>query len=125
MDDINIGGGLGGTVSLTTGYARNPLAVTDPGGTQQLALVSGESFVDVGAAITYDRYRLYLNIPIPLSITGNSGTLGPYQLIAPSLSVGVNPDTVSDPRIGFDRVRDMKVEVKRHDATPSSPQSGR
>lgn len=102
MDDINISGGLGGAISLTGGYARNPLEVTSPGPARQLALVSGESFVDVGAAITYDRYRWYLDIPIPLSVTGNSGTIGQYQLTAPSFSVGGNPDTISDPRIGFD-----------------------
>jgi hypothetical protein len=102
MDDINISGGLGGAVSLTGGYARNPLEVTSPGNTPQLALVSGESFVNIGAAITYDRFRVYLNIPVPLSVTGNSGTLGSYQLTAPSVNSGSNPDTVSDPRIGFD-----------------------
>src|ERR1022692_4869746 len=51
MDDINISGGLGGAISLTGGYARNPLEVTNPGSTQRLALVSGESFLDVGVAI--------------------------------------------------------------------------
>lgn len=102
MDDINIGGGLGGAVSFTTGYSRNPLQLTSPDGKQRLTLVSGESFADFSAAITYDRYRVYLNIPVPLSVTGNSGILGPYQLTAPSLSVGANPDTVSDTRLGFD-----------------------
>ena len=102
MDDVKIGGGLGGAVSLTTGYARNPLEVTSPDGRQRLALVSGEAFLDVGVAVTYDRYRVYLNIPVPLSVTGNSGILGPYQLTAPSLSIGANPDTVSDTRLGFD-----------------------
>jgi len=101
MDDINISSGLGGAISLTTGYARNPLQVASDG-TQRLALVSGEAFADLSAAVTYDRYRVYLNIPVPLSVTGNSGTLGPYQLTAPSLSIGANPDTVSDPRLGFD-----------------------
>jgi hypothetical protein len=102
MDDLNISGGLGGAVSLTGGYARNPLEVSGPGDGGQLALISGESFVDIGAAITYDRFRLYLNIPVPLTVTGNSGTLGQYQFTAPSVSTGTNPDTVSDPRIGFD-----------------------
>jgi hypothetical protein len=102
MDDLNISGGLGGAISLTGGYARNPFEVTNPGATQKLALVSGESFIDIGAAITYNRYQFYLNIPMPLSVTGNSGTIGPYQLTAPSLSIGANPDTISDPRIGFD-----------------------
>ncbi len=102
MDNINISGGLGGAISLTGGYARNPLEITNPGGTQRLALVSGESFVDIGAAVTYDRFRMYLNIPVPLTVTGNSGVLGQYQLTAPSLNIGANPDTISDPRIGFD-----------------------
>jgi hypothetical protein len=102
MDDLNISGGLGGAISLTGGYARNPFEVTSSGGAQRLDLVSGESFVDIGAAVTYDRFRFYLNIPLPLTVTGNSGTLGQYQLTAPSLSLGANPDTISDPRIGFD-----------------------
>src|ERR1022692_547490 len=55
MDDINISGGLGGAMSLTGGYAGNPLEVTVPGSAQRLGLVSGESFVDLGAAITYVR----------------------------------------------------------------------
>ena len=102
LDDIDFGGGLGGAVSVATGFARNPLVVTSADGRQRVTLVSGEAFLDVGAAITRDRYRLYVNIPVPLTVTGNSGTLGPYQLTAPSLSVGANPDTVSDTRLGFD-----------------------
>jgi hypothetical protein len=102
MDDLSMSGGLGGAISLTTGYARNPLKVTGPDGTQRLALVSGEAFVDIGAAVTYDRYRVYLNFPVPLDVTGMSGTLGPYQLSAPSVSIGTNPDSISDPRLGFD-----------------------
>lgn len=102
MDDLNISAGLGGAISLTGGYARNPLEITGPTHTQRVILVSGESFVDVGATITYERFRLYLNIPVPLSVAGNSGVIGPYQLTAPSLNIGASPDTVSDPRIGFD-----------------------
>ena len=102
VDDLNISGGLGGAVSLTGGYARNPLEVTAPGNTQQPALVSGQSFVNLGASLTYDRFRVYLNLPVPFGVTGSSGTLGPYQLTAPTVSTGTNPDTISDPRIGFD-----------------------
>lgn len=102
LDDLNLSGGLGGAVSLISGYARNPLQVAGPGNNQPLALVSGESFVNVGAAVTYERFRVYLNLPVPLSVTGNGGTLGMYQLTAPSVNTGSNPDTVSDPRIGFD-----------------------
>jgi hypothetical protein len=116
MDDLNISGGFGGAISLTSGYARNPLVVTNPDGSQNLAVVSNEAFVDVGIAATYHRYRVYLNLPVPLAVTGNSGTLagttGPYQLNAPSVSAGTNPDTVSDTRLGFD----MRLAGKPGDA---------
>src|ERR1700685_3919264 len=56
MDDLDIGGRLGGAVSLTSGYARNPLVITGPDG-KKLAVVSEEAFVDFGAAITHDRFR--------------------------------------------------------------------
>src|ERR1035441_9008475 len=68
MDDINMSGGLGGAISLTTGYSRNPLVVTSPDGSQRVTLVSDEAFVDFGAAVTYDRYRVYLNLPVPLLV---------------------------------------------------------
>jgi len=102
MDDVSLSGGLGGAISLTTGYSRNPLEVTSPDGTRRLILVSSEAFLDVGMAVTYDRYRFYFNFPVPLLVTGNSGTLGPYQLTAPSLNIATNPDTISDSRVGFD-----------------------
>jgi hypothetical protein len=102
MDDLDISGRLGGALSLTSGYARNPLVITGPDGKQKLAIVSEEAFVDFGAAITHDRFRGYIDFPVPLLLSGTSGTLGAYQFTAPSVSFGTNPDTVSDPRIGFD-----------------------
>src|ERR1700733_4282897 len=102
MDDLDISGRLGGAVSLSSGYARSPLVITGPDGSQKLAVVSEEAFVDIGGAITHDRFRGYLNFPMPLLVTGTSGTLGSYQFTAPSVSLGTNPDTVSDPRIGLD-----------------------
>src|ERR1700679_2758805 len=65
MDDLNISGGFGGAVSLTGGYARNPLVVPNPGATP-IALVSSQAFVDVGLAATYHRYRIYVNLPVPV-----------------------------------------------------------
>src|SRR5260370_6599760 len=102
MDDLNISGGLGGAVELTSGYARKPLEVTSPQVQTRLPLVSDEAFADAGIAATYERYRVYLNFPIPFLVSGPSGMLGPVQLNAPAVSVGTNPDGVSDPRIGFD-----------------------
>jgi hypothetical protein len=65
--------------------------------------VSDEVFADIGLAVTYDRWRLYVNLDAPLVIQGDSGTLGGYQFTAPTVSVAKgNPDTLSDPRIGLD-----------------------
>ena len=102
MDDLDISGRLGGAIELTSGYARNPLVITGPDGQQKLAVVSEEAFIDIGAAVTYDRFRGYINFPMPLLLSGTSGTLGAYQFAAPSVSLGTNPDTISDPRIGVD-----------------------
>ena len=102
MDDLDISGQLGGAIAATSGYERNPLVITGPSGKQALAVVSQEAFLDIGASVTYSRFRGYVNFPIPLLVTGTSGTLGPYQFTAPSLTLGTNPDTVSDTRIGVD-----------------------
>jgi hypothetical protein len=91
---------LGGAISLTTGYSRNPFVVSD--GAQRLIVVANEAFADVGLAVTYHRFRVYLNIPLPLEVAGNSGRVGPFQVAAPSLNIAHNPDTISDSRLGFD-----------------------
>jgi hypothetical protein len=71
MDDLDMRGGLGGAVALTTGYAMKPLRVTD--GSQHLAVVSDQAFADFGFAVTYERWRLYLNLHMPLVTEGQSG----------------------------------------------------
>jgi len=35
-------------------------------------------------------------------VSGTSGTVGPYQFSAPSVNLGSRPDTIADPRLGFD-----------------------
>jgi hypothetical protein len=102
MDDLDISGRLGGAVSFTSGYARNPLVITDPDSKQTLAVVSEEAFLDIGAAVTYNRFRGYIDFPMPLEVSGTSGTLGPNQFTAPSVSLGTTPDTIYDPRLGVD-----------------------
>lgn len=102
MDDLDISGRLGDAIALSSGYAQNPLVITGPDGKQVLAVVSEEAFLDIGAAITYDRFRGYINFPMPLLLSGTSRTLGQYQFTAPSVSLGTTPDTISDPRIGVD-----------------------
>jgi hypothetical protein len=105
MDDLDLHGGLGGAMSMTTGYARDPLRVTD--GSQHLAVVSDQVITDFGFAVTYDRWRLYLNLDAPLYAKGQCDaqghcTVGNYQLTAPSLDLGSHPDTLADARIGVD-----------------------
>ncbi len=100
MDALDMRGGLGGTMGMSVGYARNPLQVGS--GTQRLAVVSDQAFTDFGVAVTYDRFRLYLNLDLPLTLQGDSGTVGPYHFNSPSVDVASHPDTLSDPRIGVD-----------------------
>jgi hypothetical protein len=102
MDDLDMRGGLGGGIAVSGGYARKPLRVTTSDGSQRLAVVSDQAFADVGAAVTYDRYRLYFNLDSPLSVSGEGGPVGGYFLKAPSVGLGSNPDTFSDVRAGFD-----------------------
>jgi OmpA-OmpF porin, OOP family len=111
MDTLDMHGGLGGAMALTTGYAHDPLRVGAGGGSQGLTVVADEALADFGFAATYDRFRLYINLDMPLDVTGNCGTVGAYKFTAPSSGLpftpsGVNPETVpdafADGRVGVD-----------------------
>jgi hypothetical protein len=102
MDDLSMHGGFGGAISLSGGYERDPLRVATTDGAQHLALVSALATTSIGLAATYDRFRLYLDLGRPVASSGESGVVGGYQLTAPSASPGPNPDTIADPRVGFD-----------------------
>jgi len=82
MDDLGMHGGYGGAMSVTGGYARDPLAPT----------VTDEAFMSIGLALSYDRFRLYLDLTSPLAVKGSG----------PSEDIGNAPDLISDPRLGFD-----------------------
>jgi len=82
MDDLGMHGGFGGAISLTGGYARQPLAPT----------VDDEAFMSIDLAASYDRFRVYLDLPSPLAVKG----------AGPSLDIGNAPDLIADPRVGFD-----------------------
>src|SRR5260370_41519297 len=100
MDALDMRGGLGGSFSLTVGYARNVWHLSD--GTQSIPIVSDQAVADLGAAVTYDRWRLYLNFEMPLAIKGQGGTIGGESYIGPSVDLGSSPDTLTDARIGVD-----------------------
>ncbi len=110
MDDLNLYGGLGGVLGLTTGYAAKPLRISD--GSQTLPVVSDQAFMDFWVAATFDRFRLYLNLDAPLLVDGVSGTVDNYRFSAPTappsvvpaphaVDLGANPDTMSDARVGI------------------------
>jgi hypothetical protein len=102
MDSLDMHGNLGGVMALTTGYARDPWRVRSSDGSQRLAVVSDDAFADFGFAVTYQRFRLYLNIDMPLAIEGQSGTVGGLSYTAPTVDPGSSPDALTDARIGFD-----------------------
>jgi hypothetical protein len=102
MDDLDMRGGLGGVIALSGGYAFRPLRLATTDGSQHLTLVSDQAFADIGMAVTYDRYRLYLNLTNPVVIDGEGGTIGDYRFTGPSVDIGSRPDLVADPRLGFD-----------------------
>ena len=97
MDDLRMQGGLGGAVSIALGYARRPLEVAG-----RLPVVSDQAFAEAALAVTYDRFRLSLIMTGPLAVSGSSGQVGAYQFTAPSAGLDQNPDTIADPRIGFE-----------------------
>ena len=71
-------------------------------GSQRLTLVSDQAFTDLGLAVTYDRWRVYLNLDVPLMTEGQGGTVGGYTFLTPKLDLGMQPDTISDARVGLD-----------------------
>jgi hypothetical protein len=100
MDALDMHGGLGGVMALTTGFSLDPLRVADAGG--HLNVVSDRGYADFGFAVTYDRYRLYLNMDAPFVSEGGSGIASGHAFSGPSLALPNSPDTLSDARIGFD-----------------------
>jgi hypothetical protein len=100
MDDLRMPQGLNGALDLSVGFARNPLSMSSGG--SRLTVVSDEIVGDIGAAVSYDGFRLYMDFPMPLYLVGNSGTFGGYTFTAPKVNPGLNPDTIADFRFGFD-----------------------
>jgi hypothetical protein len=82
MDALDMRGGLGWDLSLTTSYARDPLRV------QQLTVVSDEALADLGLAATFDRLRLYVDLNMPLTVRGQGGTVDGNLYVPPTVPNG-------------------------------------
>ena len=100
MDALDLHGGLGGALSIAAGYAHAPLRLGD--GASRVSVVSDQAFADIGLALTYDRWRFYLNLTAPLAITGDGTTAGGFAFTAPSVDLASNPDRLADARLGVD-----------------------
>jgi len=99
-DSLDTHGGLGGAMALTFGYSRNPVRATD--GTTSLSVVSRQSFLGIGAAVSYDRFRFSLQLDSPSFVRGDSGTIGQTSFTGPSVDWGSAPDVISDTRLGVE-----------------------
>ncbi len=102
MDSLDTRDGLGGVMALTTGYAHAPLVVRATDGSQRLPVVDDQAIANFAFAGTYRRFRLYLDIRMPLVTSGQGGTIGGTKIVAPNVTVPGNPDSLGDARIGFD-----------------------
>jgi len=100
MDSLDMHGGLGGALAMTTGYSLNALRVSGNGTT--LDVVSRQAFTDFGLAVTYDAFRFTLDVASPIAVSGDSGTVGGTTFTAPAATLGQDPDVVMDARLGVD-----------------------
>ncbi len=100
LDDLSMHGGLGGALSVSTGFSRRPLHVGE--GSGRLDVVSSQAFVGVGAALTWDRLRLTLDFSSPLRIRGQGGAVDGVVYRSPSVDPESHPDSLGDARLGLD-----------------------
>ena len=96
MDSLDMHGGLGGAISFSARYARDPLRVNG------LAVVTDSAYGQVAAAITWRSWRFSVGFDFPLAVKGRTATIGGYAYPGPDLDLGSHPDALSDVRIGVD-----------------------
>jgi hypothetical protein len=96
MESLDMHGELGGALSFSARYARDPLRVNG------LAVVTDSAYGQVAGAITWRSWRFSVGFDFPFAVKGRSGTVGGYRYMAPDVDLGSRPDTISDVRIGVD-----------------------
>lgn len=100
MDSLDMSGRLGGAMSISADYAMKPFRVYD--GSREIPVVAAQTIADFAFAITYDRFRLHLAVPVPLVSRGIGGTVHNVQFAGPGLDLASSPDAVWEPRVGLD-----------------------
>ena len=96
MDSLDMHGELGGALSFSARYARDPLRV---GG---VAVVTDSGYGQIAAAITFRSWRWSLAFDVPVAVKGRTATIDGYAYPGPDLDLGSHPDTLSDVRVGVD-----------------------
>jgi hypothetical protein len=96
MDSLDMHGELGGALSFSARYARDPLRV---GG---VAVVTDSGYGQIAAAVTFRSWRWSLAFDVPVAVKGRTATIGGYAYPGPDLDLGSHPDTLSDVRVGVD-----------------------
>ncbi len=96
MDSLDMHGELGGALSFSMRYARDPVRVSG------LAVVTDSAHGQIAGAITWRSWRFSVGFDFPVAVKGRSATIGGYQYTGPDVDLGSRPDTISDVRIGVD-----------------------
>jgi OmpA-OmpF porin, OOP family len=96
MDSLDMQGRLGGVLSFSSRYARDPLRV---GGT---AVVTDSAYGQVAGAVTLGAWRFSASFDFPFAVKGRTVTIGGYGYTGPDVDLGSSPDTISDVRVGVD-----------------------
>ena len=101
MDDLAMHGTLGGAMTTAVQYAHDPFHVPNGPSGGRLDVVTGQTFVNIGFAATYERFKIYANFVSPITSSGRSGVADGIEYRAPHLTLTSNPDTIADLRLGF------------------------
>jgi hypothetical protein len=96
MDSLDMHGELGGVLSFSMRYARDPVRVSG------LAVVTDSAHGQIAGAITWRSWRFSVGFDLPVAVKGRSATIGGYHYTGPDVDLGSHPDTISDVRIGVD-----------------------
>ena len=94
--------GVGGAISLSLGYAHDPLRIRPEGGGPGLSLIEHQLFTSIGLAVSHHRFRLHASLSSPIYLAGQSGLVGDQQLTSPSVNLEQNPDTITDVHLALD-----------------------
>jgi hypothetical protein len=99
-DTLALDGALGGAVSLSLGYAHQPLVVQGDAG--PLSVVTHQTEASIAAAVSWQRFRFSVDFVSPVYTSGQSGVAQGLAYIGPHANLEQDPDTLGDVRLGLE-----------------------